>query len=115
MSDIEHMQGWHPYKPSCYSCTYYDEGTEYGDYGVLLSCNPNCFNEGLMLDQEDAPEFPYDDAPLDCVVSGRYTLDLYHAFWTSPFCTEMDGSEEVMGKAFNGLVWWLENIKAVGI
>ena len=115
MSDIESIQGWHPHKPSCYSCIYYDPGIEHGDYGVVLSVDPNCFNEQLLLDQDNAPEFPYDDAPQSCISSGRYQLAVYDAFWASPFCNNLDGSDESVDKAFAGFVWWLENIKAVGI
>jgi len=113
MSDIERIQGWSPHKPSCYSCHSYSSNEEYGDYGNLLSADPWCLS--FDCNEDDLPGLPFDDAPQNCVLTGRYSLDVYYAFWASPFCENLDGSDESMDKAFAGFIWWLENIKAVGL
>lgn len=114
MSDIERMFGWDPLKPSCFSCHWYSPNEEHGDYGNLLSADPWClsFDESF----EDLPYgSPQDNAPAECIETGRFSLDFYYAFWQSPFCESLDGSDECTKKAFDGFIWWMENIKAVGL
>ena len=111
MSNIESIQGWHPYIPRCYSCSHYSPGLEYGDYGQILSEEPWCHSFNAPM--EDLPWSMFDKIPGYCRANGRYELDWHYAFWASPFCENLDGSDESTKRAFDGFVLWMENIKAV--
>jgi hypothetical protein len=103
---------WNPMVPSCYDCCYYDEGTEHGDYGSLLSCDPGCLWSDIGYGN---PCFPFRIVPLRCITGGKFQPDLFTLFFKSAFANDFDGTDESLKSAMAGFIFMLENIGMVGL
>jgi hypothetical protein len=102
---------WNPMVPSCFDCRGFDEGTEYGDYGTLLSYDPGCRTRDIY----DNDHFPFNIAPKRCLVNGDFQQDLFMNFFKSAFAHALDGEDETMKKAMTGFIFMMENIGAPGM
>lgn len=108
---------WSPHHAMCRSCLYYIIDYEPRDYAMPLFCGIYCGKHGF--EDKDGLGFPFDPAPESCISLGNYQLDLENAFWNSPFSDlntkRFEDVEVMLQRAFNGFLWWLQNVKAVGV
>ncbi len=111
------IKDWQPDKPRCCDCYYFRIEEESRDYAMPLFCGIVCTERNL--EDDDGSGFPFDPAPEQCLESGMYSLNVENIFWNSSFADlrgdTIEEVEESMKRCNESLIWWLENIGAIGI
>jgi hypothetical protein len=119
MPEYGEIGEWHPDKARCYDCQYFSVEWEPRDYAPPLFCGIVCLAEGKRYEDGDGSGFPFDPAPAECIESGQYQLDIEPIFWTSSFADipakTFEETEKQVNYQIDELLFWLENIKAVGL